>query len=88
MLSRTLRTRPARAFDIVFIDPPFAVAPEMIATCAERLTHGWLRSGARVYIEAPRSLRNPPVPAHWVLEKHGLAGEVNYQLFQVAPAPG
>ncbi|HEX9810536.1 MAG TPA: 16S rRNA (guanine(966)-N(2))-methyltransferase RsmD [Burkholderiales bacterium] len=77
-----------RAFDIVFLDPPFAVAAEMISDCGARLARGWLRPGALVYVEAPRAMRTPPVPGEWTLKKRGLAGQVNYLLFQAPPAPG
>ena len=76
---------PAHKFDVVFLDPPFAVATEMISECSARLARGWLRARALVYVEAPRGLREPPVPADWTLKKQGLAGQVNYLLYQ-APA--
>jgi 16S rRNA (guanine966-N2)-methyltransferase len=79
---------PARPFDVVFLDPPFAVAEEMIRACGERLTFGWLRPGALVYVEAPRAMRAPPVPADWVRKKQGAAGQVNYQLFQTRSLSG
>lgn len=77
-----------RAFDIVFLDPPFAVAAEMIHVCGERLAAGWVRAGGLVYIEAPRTLRSLPLPPNWVPRKQGRAGQVDYRLFQVASAPG
>jgi 16S rRNA (guanine966-N2)-methyltransferase len=78
---------PARAFDIVFLDPPFAVAAEMISDCGARLAQGWLRPNALVYVEAPRALREPAVPADWTLKKQGLAGQVRYLLFQAPSKP-
>lgn len=74
-----------RPFDIVFLDPPFAVAEAMIAACSERLDRGWLRPGALVYVEAPRALASLPLPATWEPLKHGTAGQVGYHL---ARAPG
>jgi 16S rRNA (guanine966-N2)-methyltransferase len=81
-----LHGRP-RAFDIVFLDPPFAAAAEMIGNCAARLSQGWLRPGALIYVEAPRAMRTPPVPVDWILKKQGFAGQVHYLLFQPPPAP-
>jgi len=78
---------PARTFDIVFLDPPFAVAAGMISDCSEQLAQGWLRSGAFVYVEAPRALREPAVPADWTLKKQGFAGQVHYLLFQAPSTP-
>lgn len=79
---------PPRAFDVVFLDPPFAVAAEMISDCSARLDRGWLRPGALIYVEAPRAMRTPPVSIEWTLKKQGLAGQVNYLLFQSPLAPG
>jgi 16S rRNA (guanine966-N2)-methyltransferase len=78
---------PARGFDIVFLDPPFAVATEMISDCSARLAQGWLRPNAFVYVEAPRAPREPEVPADWTLKKQGLAGQVHYLLFQAPSTP-
>jgi len=74
-----------RAFDIVFLDPPFATAARMIEACAERLRRGWLRPGALVYVEAPRAGAPAPVPAEWQRIKSGTAGQVRYELYRVAP---
>lgn len=68
------------AFDVVFLDPPFAVAPTMIAECAKRLVRGWLKREALIYIEAPSRLKDLPLPAGWVLQKSGTAGQVGYHL--------
>jgi 16S rRNA (guanine966-N2)-methyltransferase len=70
----------ARPFDIVFLDPPFAVAETMIRRCTERLSAGWLKPGAHVYVEAPRALKTLPLPADWQLIKHGTAGQIAYSL--------
>lgn len=69
------------AFDVVFLDPPFAVAPTMVAECAKRLSRGgWLKREALIYIEAPSTLKDLPLPAGWVLKKSGTAGQVGYYL--------
>lgn len=73
---------PARPFDVVFLDPPFAGADAMIRDCGERLARGWLRPRALVYVEAPRALRAPSVPADWTPKKQGVAGQVDYRLYQ------
>lgn len=76
---------PAQPFDIVFLDPPFAIAETMIRRCAERLAAGWLKPGAQVYIEAPRALKALPLPAGWELFKRGTAGQVAYSLVRTPP---
>lgn len=73
----------ATPFDIIFVDPPFAVAETMIRACSERLSHGWTKPGSLVYIEAPRELALS-VPEAWRPFKGGKAGQVSYSLFQVA----
>jgi 16S rRNA (guanine966-N2)-methyltransferase len=77
-----------RQFDIVFLDPPFAEAGEMIRQCSERLAQGWIRSDGLVYVEAPRALRPLPLPTNWLPKKEGLAGQVNYQLLQTSASLG
>ena len=74
----------AQAFDIVFLDPPFAAAEDMIRRCSERLLHGWIHPGGLVYVEAPRALTSPPVPAGWEHVRSGTAGQVGYHLLRVS----
>lgn len=77
------------AFDVVFLDPPFAIASTMIAECAKRLSRGgWLKPDALVYIEAPRTLAPLPLPAGWVLHRSGAAGQVAYHLVAAGEAQG
>ncbi len=73
-----------RAFDIVFLDPPFAVADAMIRRCAERLARDWMKPGGLVYIEAPRALKTLPLPSVWQIVKSGAAGQVSYSLVRAS----
>lgn len=75
---------PPRIFDIVFLDPPFAIASDMFPSCSVRLAAGWVRSGSLVYTEASRDLPSLSLPSHWRPLKEGEAGQVAYALFQVA----
>ena len=70
---------PARAFDLVFLDPPFdsAVLPEI---CRRLERGGWLTPGGFVYLEAPAAAGPPELPAGWTLLKSKRAGEVGYHL--------
>ena len=71
------------AFDIVFIDPPFAAG--LWQTVADRLeTGGWLAPQAYLYLEMP--VHNPPdrLPGHWTAWRNGTAGEVGYHLLRRA----
>lgn len=69
------------AYDLVFIDPPFAA--ELWPSIAELLNSTqWLVSNALVYVETPRGF-SWQVPANWHLHKDKQAGQVTYQLFRV-----
>ncbi len=76
---RHLAAPPAEAYDIVFLDPPFAAG--LLARAAALLTHGWLREGALVYVECAAREPLPPLPASWQPLKAKQAGEVGYYLF-------
>jgi len=69
---------PAVAFDIVFIDPPYASG--LLAPCVELLdTRGWLKPDAFIYLEAPEG-ETPPLPASWQQVRSKTAGQVGYHL--------
>jgi 16S rRNA (guanine966-N2)-methyltransferase len=71
--------RTPRAFDIVFIDPPFK--SHLIPECAARVeAHGWLKPGGLAYIEAPSGNGNLTLPASWELIRSKKAGQVGYHL--------
>ncbi len=70
---------PAQGFDIVFLDPP--VRKGMLIPCCEALAaHGWLRPGARVYLEFERSLGEPELPEGWSWLRLKQAGQLAYGL--------
>ena len=76
----------ARAFDLVLLDPPFALG--LWSPLAEQLEHGgWLAERAWIYVESPREL-SPAVPARWSLHREGRAGEVRFALYRRAPTDG
>jgi 16S rRNA (guanine966-N2)-methyltransferase len=71
--------REPRAFDIVFLDPPFK--SNLIAECAALVeTRGWLKPGALVYIEAPSQMSELTLPVTWELIRSKKAGQVGYHL--------
>jgi 16S rRNA (guanine966-N2)-methyltransferase len=76
---RHLAAPPAEAYDIVFLDPPFAAG--VLARAAALLEHGWLREGALVYVECAAREPLPPLPVNWQSLKAKQAGEVGYHLF-------
>lgn len=66
-------------FDIVFIDPPFALELwEPIAAALE--THNWLSDDAVIYLEAPRDAQLQ-LPANWQLHRDKQAGQVSFRLY-------
>jgi 16S rRNA (guanine966-N2)-methyltransferase len=70
---------PPAAFDIVFLDPPYAAGLVEAATRALE-TGGWLVPDALVYVEMPAKAGPPPLPGGWTLHRSGRAGAVGYHL--------
>ena len=73
-------TRLPSAFDVVFLDPPFASS--LLQTAFTRLPQGWLASDAYVYVECPADTPLPPLPAGWMLYRSKQAGQVGYHLLR------
>lgn len=69
------------AFDLVFLDPPFA--DDLWARALDRLAPR-LAPGAWVYVESPADVL-PAVPPAWALHREGRTREVRYALYR---APG
>jgi 16S rRNA (guanine966-N2)-methyltransferase len=76
---RFLSAGPARAFDIVFLDPPYGSGA--LAACAALLGQGWLTANARIYVEHARREPLPALPMGWEPLRSGTAGEVGYHLY-------
>lgn len=79
---RYLSTVTPRAFDLVFLDPPYGSGA--LAAAAAALERGWLAREARVYVEHARREAPPTLPAGWQELRSGKAGEVGYHLFRVS----
>src|SRR6185295_17262799 len=77
---------PVEAFDIVFLDPPFA-DESLPAICALLDSRGWLAPEAFIYIERPAREGAPALPDQWILHRTGCAGEVGYHLARRQAAP-
>jgi 16S rRNA (guanine966-N2)-methyltransferase len=66
-------------FDIVFIDPPFAL--ELLTpSCSLLSSQGWLAGKALVYLEASARHAFPVLPAGWELVRDRRAGRVRFAL--------
>jgi 16S rRNA (guanine966-N2)-methyltransferase len=74
------------AFDIVFVDPPFA-GPGHDELCT-LLAQGWLRRGGWVYLEMDRKRALPPLPPDWEVHREKTAGQVRFALIRVGPSAG
>jgi 16S rRNA (guanine966-N2)-methyltransferase len=70
----------ATAFDIVFLDPPYASG--VLADICRRLSEGWLAPSALVYLEAPSDAGLPSLPAGWTVHRSKTAGQVGYHLLR------
>ena len=71
--------RAARAFDLVFLDPPFSA--NVLAEDLARLdARRWLAPGCLIYIEHPRAAAPVP-PRTWEALRNGVAGAVGYDLY-------
>lgn len=66
-------------FDIVFVDPPFA-QPLWSPAIEGLMRGGWLKPGARVYLEAPVRSGFPELPPTWELIRDKTAGQVRFGL--------
>ena len=66
-------------YDIVFIDPPFAL--DLVAEALIQLDKAQVLSPqARIYVENASSIKELTLPAGWQVHKHKKAGQVHYGL--------
>ena len=71
----------ADLFDVVFIDPPFALSLA-VQTCQWLEEKSWLSKHAKIYVETESTLKLDGLPENWRLLKSKVAGEVGYHLFE------
>lgn len=70
---------PARQYDIVFIDPPFAgLLHDQSIVLLQR--HALLHADSLVYLEWPARQAPPELPSAWRMERRQSAGEVCFAL--------
>jgi 16S rRNA (guanine966-N2)-methyltransferase len=72
--------RPAHAFEIVFLDPPYASS--LLEPVCARLAEGWLAPDAYIYLECPAQSGLPTLPSGWVVHRAKRAGQVGYHLLR------
>lgn len=76
-----LAAGPAQPYDVVFADPPYALAAESVAAdLAALIAHGWLRSGCLIAVE--RATRSEPIawPPGYEAESPRSYGETRIEL--------
>ena len=64
----------AEPFDIVFLDPPFKL-DVLSGLCASLESGGWLKNEFRLYMERPKRMDMPELPAGWEVLRETKAGE-------------
>ena len=80
-VERYLAAPAARAFDIIFIDPPFR--QQLLERVLPLIESGhWLAPGGWIYLEYESELTMAPAPAQWRLHRQKTAGQVTYCLYQ------
>ena len=67
-------------FDLVFIDPPYALAPLRQQVLASLITHRKLVDGAKVYLEWPLGEQFEVAQSGMLWLKQKKAGRVNYAI--------
>ena len=76
-----LKQREEKAFDIVFLDPPYA--DKLLPECINLLEDdNWLKDEAWIYIELPSNEDLPELPVNWQWHRNKQAGQVGYHLAQ------
>lgn len=76
---QVLAQRPAGGFDVVFLDPPYALN---LWTTLANLIDPLLNPAAKIYVEADRPMQQLELPSHWQLLKQTRAGQVHAGLYQ------
>ena len=72
-----------QAFDVVFLDPPFAL--DLCVALAQQLRDGgWLAPSALIYVESARTAAALP-SATWRVHRQADAGAVRYALYRSLP---
>ena len=75
---RWLQKPPAVAFNLVFLDPPYAA--DNLAELCTLLARGWLSSHGWIYLETSRGNSLPNLPDGWQLHRESEAGDVRFAL--------
>jgi 16S rRNA (guanine966-N2)-methyltransferase len=74
-----LRQQPPASFELIFLDPPFAMNLLLPALALIGARH-ILAPGGFCYVETAATTPLPPLPEGWAAHRAGKAGEVGYHL--------
>lgn len=80
-LNWLLRQRGGQSFDIVFLDPPFAM-PGVAELTSTLESSGLLSEKCWIYLESAAGRVPPGLPGNWHIHREKSAGEVCYRLYQ------
>ena len=70
----------AQPFDVVFLDPPFAL--DLWTDLARQLEQGgWLAPNTLIYVESPAQGQQD-LPVNWQLHREAKAGDVRFALYR------
>lgn len=78
-----LREGPSRPFDIVFLDPPYALE-SLTELCRLLARDSWLADGASIYLEQDIRDDRPALPDNFTVLREKTAGSVRYALVRAA----
>jgi 16S rRNA (guanine966-N2)-methyltransferase len=78
-----LRTANRKAYDVVFLDPPFA-ENLLGEVCEQVAATGILADGGVVYLEQDRDQQDLQLPPGWETLKSKTAGQVRYSLVRTS----
>jgi len=78
---RLLKSGPTARYDIVFIDPPFAL--DVVGeVCRLLVSADWLEKEAWVYLEQDAQRSWPSLPEGWTVHREGRAGQSVFRLLR------
>lgn len=78
---RWLRNTPVEAYDLVFVDPPFAqrMVDDVLHSLADR---GWVTSKTKIYVEQDLHQPDVIIPSGWSTSRDKTAGQVRFRLLR------
>ena len=82
--ARHFLTGSPQAFDVIFVDPPFA--EDLTEALLRALIPAWLAPGASLYLETAREAPEIPLPEGWRMMRSAQTRQVRFGLVQRVPS--